>query len=249
MTMSLKEIPKLIIGIFLLLQMLSIDSFANCFRDHMKDAIKVNNERMQRYADLSQGKSLEISKKLISFEKRLLFFSYTFANYDYVSERFVKYGVNITCDDYVSMSTVKVFNDFWPQGKPEPSNYVDFDIKAAKKKLYKAYFANEDLKPVLDETLVLLKGIEKEPRFNCMVRHALESIAQISIMAPKQEEALSKVNKTGAMALAREMAYGHIFMLDNFHELDQMAAPLSAQGLPILCQDIPIILKKLVPQR
>lgn len=243
MTMSLNGIPRLsIIGIIFLLQLLSMDGFANCFRDHMKDAIKINTERMQRYADLSQGKSLEISEKLINFEKRLLFFSYTFANYDYVSGRYEKYGVNITCDDYVSMSTVTVFNEFWPQGVPELSNYVDFNIKAAKKKLYKAYFDNEDLKPVLDEALELLKTIEKEPRFNCMVRHALESIARIAIMAPRQEEALSKVNLFGAMALAREMAYGHIFMLDNFHELDQMAAPLSAQGLPILCQDIPIIL-------
>lgn len=243
MKMFLNEIPKLnFISIVLLLSMLSIDGFANCFRDHMKEAIKINTERKQRYADLSQGKSLEISEKLISFEKLLLFFSYTFANFDYVSDRFEKYGVHITCDDYVSMSTVTVFNEFWPQGVPELSNYVDFNIKAAKKKLYKAYFDNEDLKAVLDETLGLLKRIEKEPRFNCMVRHALESIAQISMMAPKQEEALSKVYQTGAMALAREMAYGHIFMLDTFHELDQMAAPLSAQGLPILCQDIPVIL-------
>ena len=207
----------------------------------MRDAIKINEQRKQRYSELSNGESIAISEKLISFEKRLLFFSFTFANYDYKSHLFDPYGINITCDDYVSMSSVEEFNDFWPEGAPQAKDYVNFNIKQAKRRLYNAYFDYQDLKQVLSVSMDLLKVVEKEKRYNCMVRHALESIARIAYMAPIHEATLEKKGESGAITLAREMAYGHIFMLDTFDELDKMAEPLNTRGIPILCQDVPRI--------
>lgn len=227
----------LLLGFF----MISDVVLANCFRNHLREAIKINEERKPRYSLLSNAQSEAISEKLISFEKRLLFFSFVFANFDYKSQLFEPYGINITCDDYVSMSTVNKFNDFWPEGAPNVKDYVDFNLKQAKRLLYSAYFDYQDLKQVLSVTKDLLKEVEKELRYNCMIRHALESIARIAYMAPIQEATLEAKGEAGAIALAREMVYGHIFMLDTFNELDKMAKPLNTQGIPILCQDVPQI--------
>lgn len=66
-----------------------------------------------------------------------------------------------------------------------------------------------------------------------MIRHFLESIRRVAGLAPTYG--------VRTMFISKQMLWAHVRSLKKASELDQMAAPLQAEGLPILCQDVPYI--------
>jgi hypothetical protein len=75
-----------------------------------------------------------------------------------------------------------------------------------------------------------------------MLRHLLGSALRISNQAPRYEaQARAARIRASPGAISRTMLDLHLRMLGEAARLDRAAAPLQAEGIPILCQDVPPI--------
>lgn len=86
-----------------------------------------------------------------------------------------------------------------------------------------------------------VQELEKKPRYNCLVRHMLESIRRMTILIPQQEALAQERLKTTALPIANTVLKSHIGYLKESSRIDKIAAPLQAEGLLIICQDVPHI--------
>ena len=75
-----------------------------------------------------------------------------------------------------------------------------------------------------------------------MVHHLLESVARAAALAPGQVER-ADVHGKGVLATAiiHAFIYEQIEFIQLGRHFDNMAAPLQAEGLPIICGDVPPI--------
>ena len=81
----------------------------------------------------------------------------------------------------------------------------------------------------LQATSILFE-LSSTPRFFCMARHLLSSIVRVSNLAPEQLEISGKLLRS------------HLKALSLSGKIDRAAAPIQAQGIPIVCGDVPEIL-------
>ncbi len=100
---------KKILLIFFLIS--NAQASETCFRDHLKEAIALNTQRKPLYSNLTNGQSEAISDKLISMENIALLYTHLpMGNFDKKLSEFKKYGVDATCEAFVSMASVTEFN-------------------------------------------------------------------------------------------------------------------------------------------
>jgi hypothetical protein len=195
---------------------------------HVQEALTLNQERQPHYSAITGGKSIPVSKALIQFEKTLITQS-RFA--DFIARPYQWAGIPIACVEYISMSETPQFRTHYLEGPP---NLMDFRPAKAEVlvNLLKAEVKHKNFE--LAETIADLQigEIEKEPRFNCLIRHLLESMRRVAGFA-RQHAAGSFISK--------QLLKGHLKALETASQIDRIAAPIQAAGVPIVCQDVPFI--------
>lgn len=226
----------------LLLPLLTCSAFAkaehSCMYRHLDDAMILNHSRAPHYRELSGGQSTVVSEAMISFEKRLI---RTAGIADAVALPLHLQGIPILCVDYVSMSETPAFRTTFKNGPPSMSQFKRLPVQPLKDSLNLALKYNDFDKMVEISTLAI-NELEKEPRFNCMVRHFLESLRRIAGLAPQyQMMAESKLSSATAKFLSKRVLSGHIQSLDEATHIDLLAAPVQAMNIPMVCQDVPHI--------
>jgi hypothetical protein len=206
-----------------------------CLSDHIYEALTLNQERMPLYSELSQGRSKVVSDRLISMERKL---SLKTPLADAVAVPFQLAGVRILCDDLIDMAKVPNFKA--SNGKDSLENFRAPNISEIHSRL-KELYRNQDMAGVFAYTDHLVEEELNVPRYNCLVRHMLESIRRVAALAPiHNQKALEKLN-TSSLFLSWGAIKTHIGLLVESAEIDKLAAPLQADGLPIICQDVPFI--------
>lgn len=80
-----------------------------------------------------------------------------------------------------------------------------------------------------------------EPRFNCLIRHFLESTVRSARLAVKYNQYAQENKLRSPDRLMLRYLQLSFFTFSQAIALDRKAAPLQAQGLPILCRDVPHI--------
>ena len=204
------------------------------FVHHLKEAIVINWKRLPRYASISGGKTVPHSMKLIFSEKISLPFAFTI---DRLARPYQKAGIPIGDLEFISMEKIPEFSEHFPFS-PEPlSAFVRVDGKGMAKKMKWALathgFAGE------------LRKIEPPRAYHCMLRHVLESVLRMANLAPLHEKRAKELGFESPLIscakLSRMMLWGHIISLAPSAEMDAKAAPLQAQGIPIIWQDVPHI--------
>ena len=85
------------------------------------------------------------------------------------------------------------------------------------------------------------EDLEDYPNFHCMVRHLLESMLRISNLAPIHEREATELGLPPTRDLSWTLVRMHTLVLTEAVEVDGLAAPLQAEGLPIICRDVPPI--------
>ena len=87
-----------------------------------------------------------------------------------------------------------------------------------------------------------LEALDASPRYHCLVRHFLNSILRAANLAPLHED---EAKARGLSASTTDLSWSFIeiqlFGLDELEKIDELAASIQAQGVPILCQDVPPI--------
>lgn len=226
-------------GIFLQVLSLALafsETRVGCFEEHLNEARSLNKLRAPLYARITHGKSEKVSAFLISAEYLAKFSA---SSIDRESQAFEKYGVNITCESFVSMSTAPQFHSY-VLPLPNLSEYRELDLSEFKSRAKKMLVARAWTE-LTDSIEKEVNALNKAPEFNCMTRHLLESAAKISSQAPAQLKRLKSKKAPDASPLIQKLISNHLLLLGAGQLLDSWAAPIQATGVPMICQDIPVI--------
>lgn len=203
------------------------------FTKHVSDAFKINTERLELYSTLSNGKSEIISRKLLRMEALLLPFAKLM---DKEAKIYQEAGIPLLQIELMPM-------DLAPFKQKTITRYpLFFPLNTEK--------INDELKEVLetdnfilvaDKAEEFIQKLEGEKGTHCLVRHFLESIRRSANYAPyhlaqAEEEGLKSPKK-----LIKNFIKLHLIGMKSAEKIDSLAFELQAQGLPILCQDVPFI--------
>jgi hypothetical protein len=210
---------------------------SRCMERHLREAAALNRERMPLYDSLSGGRSRTISRRLIWTERLALPVAWYV---DWRARAFQRAGIRIVCDDFVSMARTPAFRAR-ADDPPPLSGFVPADARRIRRTVGRAL--DRGGFPAASEALAAeLRRLEDTPRFHCMLRHLLESALRISNGAPlyaAQAEDLGL--RASPVELSRTLLDLHLAMLGEGVSLDERAAPLQAEGIPMICQDVPPI--------
>jgi hypothetical protein len=211
---------------------------SRCMERHLREAAALNKERMPLYDTLTGGRSRGISRRLIWTERLAVPVAWWV---DWRARQFQRAGIPIVCDDFVPMAHTPAFR---PRAThpPQPLEaFVPADARRIRRAVQRAQrvggFAAAST--VLEREIQALAGT---PEYHCMLRHLLESALRISNQAPRYA---AQARARGVLAdpaeLSRTMLDLHLTMLGDAAKLDRRAAPLQAEGVPLICQDVPPI--------
>lgn len=222
----------------------------HCFRDHLKEAISLNENRRSDYASLAADvrpehdlseQSQSVSDLLINGEQKAVLASYLPTgfwkgiNFDSAAKKYQQAGIPIVCEDFVPMEEVpgiQLTNRPFPDPEDRYPGRTEYD------------FDDESLADFGSVANVLEQEIERlsiEPRFNCLSRHVLESALRISNHAPIYIDMARMKGLPSPEKLLWTMTRSHFWLMDEVMEIDHLAAPLQARGIPIVCNDLPSI--------
>ncbi len=209
-----------------------------CLSEHVLEAIALNKQRKPVYMQLSQGRSQSVSDAMLRMENWLLLTT-PFA--DAWAVPFQAKGIPVLCEDFVSMLLVPAFKAQNPEGPDSLYNFQQPDIEIIKDRLLTLYKAKSYI-DIAEYADWLVQRLDQAPRYNCLVKHMLESIHRIATLTPVHAR---NAQESGMLIspepLSRAILKSHILLLDESAKIDALAAPLQAEGLPIVCQDVPSI--------
>jgi hypothetical protein len=209
-----------------------------CLSAHLEEAMVLNRERRPIYSALSNGGTEHISNLLIQYEQWVWRFL-PITGIESAVKKFHQADIPILCADFES--TPNPHPATLQSNRPQISDFQPLGWKKAKKALLQS-MRQGDFPATYTQALELIKSIDREPRFNCMSRHALESIARISLLAPGYEKSATEMGLTSSpQTISKRLLMLLLKALWGAENLDRQAAPFQVQGIPILCHDLPMI--------
>lgn len=210
---------------------------SRCMERHLREAAALNRERMPLYDSLSGGRSRAISRRLIWTERMAIPVAWYL---DWRAREFQRAGIRIVCDDFVPMAHTPAFRAR-ADDPPPLSAFAPADARGIRRRVERAL--DRGSFPAASEALAEeLRRLEEAPQFHCMLRHLLESALRISNGGPVYAaQAEDRGVRGSPLELSRSLLELHLAMLGEGARLDRRAAPLQAEGIPIICQDVPPI--------
>jgi hypothetical protein len=196
---------------------------SHCLAHHVSAGMAWNEKRKAHYEAMSSGESAKVSKKLIDLEKFMLVGSKVFDQFAvYWNDR----NTPIFCLD--------MDEEVPPPAEPKALPIGEFVKLAPNGFKYFQLLAKEDWSEWEQQlNSDIQKGLEV-PEFNCLTRHFLESMLRSSVL---QRTVYPRKTK----GLMRAYLMGLVVILPESQKIDALAAPLNAQGLGILCSDVPVV--------
>ncbi len=208
-----------------------------CFETHIRDAIVVNRTRLPLYSRLTNGASERVSRRFILNQHLVLPITWYV---DWRASAFQRRGIPIVCLDMVSMRLAPKFRER-SEVPPRPlSDYHRPDVETIHRRAKAAYrrggFA--EVSRVIGHDVARLHAI---PTYHCMLRHMLESALRCSNLAPVYIERARRIGMRSPAELSWFLVRLHLMALGGCAQLDALAAPVQAEGIPIIGQDVPPI--------
>ena len=211
---------------------------ASCFAEHLHEAMALNRARAEVYERLSDGESRSLSRRLIAGEVMSLFLAYPLEAWAAV---FWRHDIPVLCRDFVSMTETPPVQTMLADRRPGLGEFHEIDTEAIADRTRVAFarggFAGAHA--VLEAEIALLTT---EPAFHCMARHILESAARVAWLAPQYDALAAERGLTlSPSSLSQVLLELHLESLRLARDLDGRAAPLAADGVTIICRDVPPI--------
>lgn len=232
------------VGLAILLLALPFAARAECLDEHLRGAIALNQLRAPQYAALSGGRSHEVSTRLVESEKRALIPAGLAM---WGTRYWRKHGVPVLCSEFESMTLVGAPIHEASRERPSLEAYLAPDAKPLV----------TDLQVILDWELsspdatrvawsaiegrlqLELESISGELRFNCMYRHLVDSMIRTARQAPQLVRLARSKGLRSPEPWSIRLLKEHFQALSFSIELDRLAAPIQADGIPIVCNDVP----------
>lgn len=209
------------------------------FSKHLKDAIRINQQRQPYYADLTAGRSRWLSRWMVLSEYLCLPLAYYF---DRKAAPFNARGIGIVEKDFIDMSEIQ------PVHTPPPLTGVAGDTTLGRvKSALKAYKGESqlalragDYQAVCTATAATLTWLGVEER-QCgasfaMSRHLLESIGFAAVHASGYITA-----DPSCAPLARQLTGVQLGLADAGIFTDRLAQKCHSLGAGIIINDVPHI--------
>jgi hypothetical protein len=209
---------------------------SRCMEIHLREAAHLNRQRMPLYSALSGGRSRGISRRLIWTERLGIPVAWYV---DWRARNFLRAGIRVTCDDFVPMAHTPAFRERIAD-PPPLSAFVASDPRRIRRTIGHAYRSGGF--PAASTAIEHeIEQLHPTPAFHCMMRHLLESALRISNQASVYEAQAGERGLRSPGGVSRLMLNLHLSTLGEAAKLDRRAAPLQAEGIPIICQDVPPI--------
>lgn len=225
--------------LFVLLLFISISANATgnkCASDHIHDAIEVNRRHKSLYNAGDEIAAAKVLNRLIIIEKLMLPFSHSL---DRSAKELTEAGFTMWCEDFVSMDTIP---DFQLSSTIPAEAFKAIDktkLKDIRKKI-KA-FKMHNASALYHEIVLLIKTDLSNLHYNCVTRHFLESAARSLKLAIQREQSIPPELKKTFLKATRKMMKQMALALVISRSLDIKAAKVQANGVPVLCQEMPHI--------
>jgi hypothetical protein len=203
---------------------------------HLREAAHLNRQRMPLYSALTGGRSRGISRRLIWTERLAIPVAWYV---DWRARRFLRAGIRVACDDFVPMAHTPAFRERILD-PPPLSAFTPSDPRRIRRTIGQAYRSGgfPAASTVIEDEI---EQLQSTPAFHCMMRHLLESALRISNQASVYEAQARERGLRSPAGVSRLMLDLHLSTLREAAKLDRRAAPLQAEGIPIICQDVPPI--------
>ena len=206
-------------------------------RKHLLDATRLNKERIFKYARLSKGASLGLSRELILMEELGLLAT---IKLDLKASKYIEKGVNVFKDDLVDMALTPDFSPYYQEISP-PIEHQTISLNPIKKKWLKL-IETDELNRIYEHTIELLDhGLLREKNQNCLTRHFVESIARSLLNLPIHQNKARELGLNDPKALIISFLKIQINSLTWAYSLDKRAFEIQKQNIPLFCQDVPPI--------
>lgn len=204
------------------------------FEQHLRDAIELNALRAPRYAALSGGASLVISRRLILAERALLPVAHWF---DRRARRWEEAGIPLLESVFVPMSTSPRFG---APGETTAVHGTPPRPSAVRRRIGAAFGAGgfEGAAAAIAAELESMRG---NPGADCLVRHLLESAQRLTVLSAEHVRVARERGLPSPAWLLALLLRLHLWGLGAASDLDARARPLQARGIPILANDLPPI--------
>ncbi len=207
---------------------------------HLKDATKLNRERMYKYAILTDNESLTLSRELIIMEKLGILAT---MGLDSAAREYIKNGVPLFEAELTDMRLTPKFSNNFTASNP-PTEYQSIKI-ADFTKLWSKQLKQKNYDELYSTLIDLLEnGALKEINQNCLTRHFVESIARSLLLMPVHKNMAKALSLKSPESLSLKFIKLQIRSLKWANSLDKRAFAIQSRDIPIFCQDVPAILYK-----
>jgi hypothetical protein len=209
---------------------------SGCMERHLREALTLNRARMPLYSELTSGRSRGISRRLIWAERLALPAAW------YIDRRARRYqarGIAVVCGDFEPMDRTPAFRAR-VENPPPLSAFTPADARRIKRSVERAHRSGGFAAASAALTHEI-EALADTPAFNCMTRHLLESALRISNGAQRYDADARARGVASPARLSRVLLTLHLQTLGEAARLDRRAAPIQAEGVPIICQDVPPI--------
>ncbi|HEX7241650.1 MAG TPA: hypothetical protein VF263_15330 [Longimicrobiaceae bacterium] len=207
------------------------------FAGHLEEAVRLNRERMPLYSRLTGGASEAVSRRLIRWETWAL----PVARWvDRRARPFHAAGVPVVEAAFVPMADAPEFRERSPDPPLPLSAFRPASGRRVRRELRRA-LSRGGFAGVAEALRRELAALEAAPCYHCMLRHLLESMLRIAVLAPAHAARAAGRGTRSPDGLSRLLLRLHLLALPDAAKLDALAAPIQARGVPILCRDVPPI--------
>lgn len=189
------------------------------------------------YSRLTNGASEKISRTFI--RNQYLVLPITRIT-DRIAIKYQKRGIPIVDIDMVSMELIDDFREGSTQDPLPLSAFDPIDVRPIKRRIKLAY--EDGSFPAVSQTIEAeLKTIEDLTTYHAMFRHMLESMLRAANLAEVYLELARQKQYKSTRGLSRWLLRLHLNALSGCAKLDKLSAPIQADGIPIIKQDVPPI--------
>lgn len=209
---------------------------SKCFEQHLRESIEINRIMRDFYLQNGQEDVRKVYRLLIGGEHFSLL---TAKFYDQKAKSYHKQGMDLLCQEYVPMRL-----KLPTIGQSLEEDYQEFNWKKHKKLIASA-IKNKNAPNVRKATLAALIELKKQPDYHCFTRHMLESIYRFAYFADVREQQSQKMGIKSPKKMLFQIMNLHNISLWFADEIDELAAPIQKNGYPILCNELPNIIKDL----
>ncbi|MBF8262861.1 MAG: hypothetical protein HW387_526 [Parachlamydiales bacterium] len=210
------------------------------FCDHLRDAVVINFERKKLYAQMSDHRSLGVSRLLILLEGAAIPIAWLI---DRKAARFQKMGIGVIADDFVPMHPLPSYDTaplYRLQANQQILRQLALDLKNVRKSIASCLDGGRFIAAAKMSYDLLQHIRQMEIEHQChlaMTRHLLESIGFALLHAPQY----AKASHDATVPLSKMFVRFQMLALSGGLWLDRKAGVIHEMGVGILVNDVPLI--------